>query len=187
MTQFLMQEDRFIDCNSRAIGVRGAPAGTQDQIVGHAPYELSPPQQPGGRASRDLASEKITTGLSVRSQFFEWMHTRCDGTLFPAEVSLNRMELGGRVLLQAIVRNIAPSASGHRRRWRRANSGTADWLRTSRDLISSTGMTPMGVFAYVSESVTAGPRLHGRMKACPITPNTSRIILPIKRHTSIPS
>lgn len=101
---FLMQQDRFIDCNARTLEVFGCREFSE--IVGHAPYEFSPQFQPNGRASRASAIEKINAALAGPPQFFEWNHTRHDGTLFPAEVSLSRVELGERVLLQAIVRDI---------------------------------------------------------------------------------
>ncbi|MFI5379277.1 MAG: PAS domain S-box protein [Tepidisphaerales bacterium] len=100
----LMEEGRFIDCNLRAIRMFGAR--TPEQIVGHSPSELSPPRQPGGRDSRDVESEKIAAALAGEPQCFEWMHMKLDGAFFTAEVGLNRMDLGARVLLQAIVRDI---------------------------------------------------------------------------------
>ena len=37
---------------------------------------------------------------------FTWIHKKVDGTLFPAEVLLSRFELGGRAVVQAVVRDI---------------------------------------------------------------------------------
>jgi PAS domain S-box-containing protein len=138
----LMQDDRFIDCNVRTMGIFGCQS--RDQIVGHSPYEFSPPLQPNGRDSRVFAIERITAALAGRPQFFEWMHTKLDGTPFPAEVSLNAVRLGDRVLLQAIVRDITDgkrvedalreSERKYRELVEHANSIILHWTRDGRIL-----------------------------------------------------
>jgi two-component system, cell cycle sensor histidine kinase and response regulator CckA len=101
---FLMQDDKFMDCNPSTLVVFGC--GSRDQIVGRTPHEFTPRLQPNGRDSRELALEKISAALAGQPQNFEWVHLRFDGTTFPADVSLNRVELGGQVLVQSIVRDI---------------------------------------------------------------------------------
>ena len=102
---FLMQGELFTDCNARTLEVFGCQ--TRSQIIGHPPYEFSPAMQPNGRDSQTCAIEKITAALGGQPQFFEWMHTKADGTPFPAEVTLNAVVLGGQKMLQAIVRDIS--------------------------------------------------------------------------------
>lgn len=98
----LLRQERFLDCNARALAVYGC---TRAQLLGAAPYQFSPPLQPDGTDSREKAEEKIRLALTEGPQCFEWMHCRADHTPFAAEVTLNRLELGGEVLLQAIVRD----------------------------------------------------------------------------------
>ncbi len=75
-------------------------------FVSRPPWEYSPALQPDGQPSADKAKEIIETAMREGSHFFEWMHKRLDGKSFPATVLLTRIELGGKSILQATVRDI---------------------------------------------------------------------------------
>ena len=91
----------------------GNPASVQlfgcrdeQQFTSCTPVDLSPEYQPDGSLSLVKAREMIDIAMQQGSHFFEWQHRRIDGTEFPATVLLARMELEGRKLLQATVRDI---------------------------------------------------------------------------------
>ena len=81
-------------------------AKNEEDLVSHAPSELSPERQPDGRPSAEKAREITEMALSEGSHFFEWTHRRVGGEEFPASVLLTRMEQGNNVSLQATVRDI---------------------------------------------------------------------------------
>ncbi|MDD5484037.1 MAG: ATP-binding protein [Kiritimatiellae bacterium] len=99
----LMRANQFVDCNARALVIFGC---RREEIIGAPPYKFSPAVQPDGRGSRGKALEKTNMAARDGPQLFQWEHCRRDGTPFPAEVSLTPLELGGEILLQAIVRDV---------------------------------------------------------------------------------
>lgn len=100
---FLLDENGFVDCNQKAAGMYGL---TKEEIIGRSPVDLSPERQPDGRRSSVVAAEKIQAALQGESQHFEWLSIRADNTTFDVDISLNRIEFGGAVYLEAVVRDI---------------------------------------------------------------------------------
>jgi PAS domain S-box-containing protein len=100
----LLDEESFFDCNPATLEIFGCE--TKEQFVGKHPSQFSPERQPDNQDSASLAAQRIKTALREGSCFFEWRHKRLDGTEFPAEVLLSAMNIEGRKVLQAVVRDI---------------------------------------------------------------------------------
>ena len=81
-------------------------AKDEAEFTSNGPGDVSPEYQPNGRPTADEAAKMIGRAMEDGSNFFEWTHKRLDGEEFPATVLLTRIELNGRHLLQATVRDI---------------------------------------------------------------------------------
>jgi PAS domain S-box-containing protein len=149
----LLDEKGFFDCNDATLRMFGC--STRDDFISKHPAELSPPTQPGGEDSMSLANEHIATAVKNGNNLFEWMHRRLDGTDFPAEVLLTALELDGKPVLQATVRDITERKRADARlaeqleelrRWHDVTSGregrVLDLKHEVNELLSQTGKYP---------------------------------------------
>ncbi len=100
---WLLDSTGFLDCNSAALRMFGYSAGSE---MMH-PADISPPTQPDGTSSRVRAEERIAAALHNGTDRFEWSHQRKNGDVFPAEVCLTALTLGGKPRLLATVRDIS--------------------------------------------------------------------------------
>jgi two-component system cell cycle sensor histidine kinase/response regulator CckA len=100
---FILGETGFLDCNRKGAEMYGLP---KEQIIGRSPVEFSPERQLDGRLSSHAAAERIRGAMNGIPQMFEWQSLRADGSPIDVEITLSRLELGGKVCLQAIVRDI---------------------------------------------------------------------------------
>jgi len=101
----LLDEKGYFDCNRATLGIFGC--ATREEFCSKHPADLSPPEQPDGMDSRILANQQIVIAIEKGSHRFEWMHKRANSNeSFPAEVLLSAMELDGKQVLQATVRDI---------------------------------------------------------------------------------
>ncbi|MEG3938129.1 MULTISPECIES: PAS domain-containing sensor histidine kinase [unclassified Microcoleus] len=100
----LLDEQEFFDCNVATLRIFGC--SNKKQFYGKKPSEFSPQFQPSGQDSYSLAAQRISTAMQAGSCRFDWVHKRLDGSEFPAEVLLNVMEINGRKVIQAVVRDI---------------------------------------------------------------------------------
>ncbi|HTY57848.1 MAG TPA: PAS domain S-box protein [Bacteroidota bacterium] len=101
----IMNGEVFIQCNEMTLATFGCDE--RAEIVGHTPWEFSPPLQPDGRASREKAIEILEDVSKGTPRRFAWTHRRKDGSLFDADVSLSSVTSGTEVFLQALVRDVS--------------------------------------------------------------------------------
>ncbi|MBK9120565.1 MAG: CHASE domain-containing protein [Phycisphaerales bacterium] len=100
----LLRNERFVQCNDAA--VRMLHLKSAEQLLHCHPAELSPPQQPDGRCSREKSEEIIAAALRGGCQRFEWVHRRADGEDFFVEVLLTAIADREGALLHAVCREI---------------------------------------------------------------------------------
>ncbi len=100
---FLIRDGVIVDCNPATEEIFGR---NRDEVLGQSPQVLSPPQQPDGRTSEEVARTRMAAALAGERQVFDWKHTKQDGTPFDAEVSLSCVDIDGTEVLLAIVRDV---------------------------------------------------------------------------------
>lgn len=100
---WLIEDGQFTDCNQAALAILGY--ARREDILQH-PARLSPEYQPDGRSSFEKADEMMKRAFCEGVHRFEWEHRRADGSCFPAEVTLARIDLQGRDALYCVWRDI---------------------------------------------------------------------------------
>jgi PAS domain S-box-containing protein len=100
----LTPEEGFSSGNPAAVELFGCK--DEEEFTSFEPADLSPEYQPDGTPSSVKAQRMMAIAMERGSNFFEWTHRRVDGSEFFASVLLTRMELEGKTLLQATVRDI---------------------------------------------------------------------------------
>ena len=101
----LLDKKGFFDCNRATLEIFGCT--TREEFCSKHPADLSPLTQPCGTDSITLANRRIAMAMENGRCQFEWMHRRADtGKVFSADVLLDSMELDGKTVLQATVRDI---------------------------------------------------------------------------------
>ncbi len=98
------QRNLIVDCNQAAVEMMRARS--KEQLMMMNPADLSPEFQPGGRSSRELVDEDTARVLADGTHRFEWWARRMDGTVFPLDVLLTRIQSGAQTLVAAVCRDI---------------------------------------------------------------------------------
>ncbi len=101
---FLLKDTLFVECNKKAEEILNC---SKEDIIGKTPAFFSPEFQPNGMPSVEAGIKMLDSANIEGNKVFEWVHRRCDGSLFNAEVTLSKIQIGGYTYTQAIVRDIS--------------------------------------------------------------------------------
>jgi len=151
----VLGENGFMDCNEAALTIFGCATVAEFRTKQLA--DLSPPTQPCGTPSPALADQWTAAAAAEGSAHFEWMHRRSDtGEVFPADVLLSAMELDGKVVFQAVVRDLTESKRAEEARDRKRKRLQA-LQNLSRQLVGMTELQAVleSVVDSTGELVTA--------------------------------
>jgi PAS domain S-box-containing protein len=100
----LADKNGILDCNEAALTTFNAQS--KEDLLGLQPWQLTPPTQPDGTNSRQMAWENRQVVMEKGVHRFEWVMRRLNGEIFPGEVVLTKIEIGGKIVFQAVVRDI---------------------------------------------------------------------------------
>ena len=135
----------ILTCNQAAVNLFKL-ANKHDFI---ARFEkLSPEHQPCGKSSKELAHENIEKAFEDGRHRFEWTHQTLDGDLFPAEVSLMRIEYKGEHILAGYIRELREQKA-----MLAEMQKAEDNLRLARDAAEDASFTKSAFFANMSHEI----------------------------------
>ena len=97
-------EPHYIDCNACLARMYGA--SDKAQVIGKTPLAFSPPLQPDGRPSAELARTVSEQALREGFARFDWFSRRLDGTSFWLDVTLTVQPSWGEGVLHFSGRDI---------------------------------------------------------------------------------
>tara|TARA_R110002111_G_scaffold1162_2_gene8209 strand:+ start:161 stop:1390 length:1230 start_codon:yes stop_codon:yes gene_type:complete len=96
----IFDDTGLMDCNDATIEL--LRADDRNHVLAMSAAALSPDLQPDGRRSIEKATEMAAIAREFGYHRFEWLHRRLDGEVFPVEVTLNSVEIGGRPAIIAV-------------------------------------------------------------------------------------
>ncbi len=102
---FLICDSVFIACNLSAARLMGAEYPVE--IIGKTLADISPDYQEDGIRSDKKAQMMMDEAQKKGSHIFEWIHSRLNGEVFYAEVSLTYLHRKGKEYFLTIVRDVS--------------------------------------------------------------------------------
>lgn len=100
----LSDDGVIVDCNMRGLQIFGYP---RDELVGFPALKCFPEFQSDGKRSRERMLELRDAAMEGDSQNVEWIHQRANGATFESEVNMTPVRIGGKRMLQVVIRDIS--------------------------------------------------------------------------------
>lgn len=94
---------RFVEANQNAENLLGR---TKAELLRLTPADVSPPNQPDGTRSADLATRYLQAAPVADAAPFDWIHRTAEGVDIPCEVRLIQLPISGRRLVRASITDI---------------------------------------------------------------------------------
>jgi len=101
----LHDDKEFLEVNPATIRILGFER--VEDVLGKHPRDVAPLRQPGGENSANAAARHIAECMEKGSAQFDWISLNARGEEVALEVTLNRVELGGRQIIQAVINDIS--------------------------------------------------------------------------------
>ncbi len=101
----ILGDKGFIDCNPATLQM--FELQRVDEFIGKNIADLGATLQGDGEPAIPYAMRHIKQARKHGHAFMEWVGRRADGSLFPSEIALHAMQLEGRPVIQAIMRDIS--------------------------------------------------------------------------------
>ncbi len=101
----ILDDQGFTDCNAATLSLFGMDSV---ETFLHTPIQqLGTPLQANGETAGSHARQSIALARSKGHALMEWQGRRQDGSTFSAEIALHAMQLEGKPVIQAIMRDVS--------------------------------------------------------------------------------
>ena len=101
---FIMKDGLITDCNHKTLDLYKC---SREQFIGKSQKDLSTDIQPDNQNSEEKFATLTRKAYEGQNQFHEWLCSRPDGTLFPAEMTLSRLTIDQELFIQVVIRDIS--------------------------------------------------------------------------------
>ena len=101
----ILDETGFTDCNSATLSLFGM--GTVEDFLRTPISELGTSTQANGASAMEHANRAITLARTEGHAIMDWRGRRQDGSVFMAEIAMHAMQLEGKPVIQAIMRDVS--------------------------------------------------------------------------------
>ncbi|MDW3649401.1 MAG: PAS domain S-box protein [Bacteroidia bacterium] len=108
-----MSDLSLIECNNQAVEMFGYTS--KEEFLSKKLFHLSPAMQNEYQSSEELSIELHKVLSKDGYHQLEWNHIRKDGSIFAGEVGLTVIQLGEKVYLQAVLRDITERQEAERK------------------------------------------------------------------------